>query len=194
MLHGNLVILRAMERADIPRMWEFAQDMDLGLVTAASGRPTPLAMMERIYEEKWSGREHDSVRWGIEAHGELIGGAELYHIAWLNRSAELAVWIGDRAYRRRGCASDAMRLALNYAFKLLGLNRVSYVAAVPNEAALRTYAKIGFQEEGRMHQALYRDGEYHDMIMLAILRQDWTDASPLQTLDQFIRQQKEDGL
>lgn len=189
MLHGNLVVLRAMERADIPRMWEFAQDMDLGLVTGAGGRPTPLATMERIYEEKWSGQEMDSVRWGIEAHGALIGGAELHDIAWLNRSAQLSVWIGDRAYRRRGCGHDAMRLSLNYAFKLLGLNRVVYLADAPNAAAINAYTKVGFVEEGRMRQAVYRDGIYHDIIVLGILREDWQDTTPLQTLDQFIRQE-----
>jgi len=189
MLHGKIVVLRAMERADIPRMWEFAQDMDLGLVTGAGGRPTPLATMEHIYEEKWSGRGSDSVRWGIEAHGLLIGGAELYNIAWLNRSAELGVWIGDRAYRRRGCGGEAMRLALNYAFKLLGLNRVSYLAADGNDAAIHAYKSLGFQEEGRLRQALYRDGQYHDVLALGILREGWTDDTPLQTLDQFIRQE-----
>ncbi len=190
MLHGKIVVLRAMERADIPRLWEFAQDMDLGLVTGGGGRPTPLATMERIYEEKWSGREADSVRWGIEAHGNLIGGAELHAIEWLNRSAALAVWIGDRAYRRRGCASDAMRLALNYAFKLLGLNRVYYLAAEPNQAAVQAYLSAGFREEGRMRQALYRDGMYHDVVVLGILRDEWQDDTPLQTLDQFMRQEQ----
>lgn len=190
MLHGKIVVLRAMERADIPRMWEFAQDMDLGLVTGAGGRPTPLATMERIYEEKWSGRESDSVRWGIEAHGNLIGGAELHGIEWLNRSAALAVWIGDRTYRRRGCASDAMRLSLNYAFKLLGLNRIYYLAAEPNVAAVKTYLSVGFKEEGRMRQALYRDGKNHDVIMLGMLREEWQDDTPLQTLDQFMRQEQ----
>jgi len=189
MLHGSLVVLRAMERADIPRLWEFAQDMDLGLLTGAGGRPTPLATMERIYEEKWSGHEANSVRWGIEAHGSLIGGAELSNIAWLDRSAELAVWIGDRTYRRRGCGLDAMRLALNYAFKLLGLNRVVYLANAANVAAVNAYGKAGFVEEGRMRQALYRDGQYHDIIVLGILREEWNDPAPLQTLDQFIQQE-----
>ncbi len=175
MLHGSVVNLRPMERADIPRLWEFAQDMDLGLLTGADGRPTSLAAVERIYDENWSDVRGDSVRWAMSAHDQLIGGVELRQIDWRNRSAELAVWIGDQTYRQRGCGSDATRLALDYAFKLLGLNRVYYLAAEPNKAALASYRKAGFREEGRMRQALYRDGRYHDLIVLGMLRDEWMD-------------------
>lgn len=180
MMQGKIVTLRPMERADIPRLWEFAQDMELGLVTGADGRPTSLAAVERMYDSQWADPSADAVRWAIEAHDLLIGGAELTRIDWRNRSAELAVWIGDRAYRQRGCGTDAMRLALNYAFKLLGLNRVSYLAAASNEAAVEAYKQIGFRDEGRMRQAVYRDGRYLDVVMLGILREEWLDESPLE--------------
>jgi RimJ/RimL family protein N-acetyltransferase len=178
MLQGKLVTLRPMERADIPRLWEFAQDMDLGLATGADGRPTSLAAIERMYETQWADVAGDAVRWAIQAHDRLIGGVELTGIDWRNRTAALAVWIGDRAYRQRGCGSDAMRLALNYAFKLLGLNRVTYLAAAHNEAAVQAYRHVGFRDEGRMRQALYRDGHYHDLVCLGLLRDEWTDETP----------------
>ena len=180
MLEGSIVALRPMERDDIPRLWEFAQDLELGLVTGGDGRPTSQAAIERMFEEKWADVAGDSVRWAIAAHDLLIGGVELTHIDWRNRSAELAVWIGDKAYRQRGCGTDAMCLALNYAFKLLGLHRVIYLAAAPNVAALNAYRKVGFQVEGRMRQALYRDGQYHDMVVLGLLREEWMDDTPIQ--------------
>jgi RimJ/RimL family protein N-acetyltransferase len=186
MLHGKNVTLRPMERSDIPRLWQFAQDIDLGLLTGADGRPTSIAALERVYEDEWSGMDPNSVRWGIEAHGTLVGGAELVDINWRNRSAKLAVWIGDHAYRRRGCGSDAMSLALNYAFRVLGLNRVSQQIIEPNAPAMSCYRKAGFAEEGRVRQAEYRDGHYHDVIVLGILRDEWTDESPLHTGEQFV--------
>jgi RimJ/RimL family protein N-acetyltransferase len=178
MITGKIVTLRPMERADIPRLWEFAQDMELGLVTGADGRPTSLAAIEHMYDAQWADPSADAVRWAIEAHDLLIGGAELTQIDWRNRSADLAVWIGDRAYRQRGCGSDAMRVALNYAFKLLGLNRVNYLSAAPNAAAVQAYKRVGFQEEGRMRQAIYRDGRYHDVVLLGVLRDEWLADNP----------------
>ena len=54
MMQGKIITLRPMERADIPRLWEFAQDMELGLVTGADGRPTSLAAVERMYDSQWA--------------------------------------------------------------------------------------------------------------------------------------------
>jgi len=181
MLHGEQISLRPMEREDIERLWEFAQDLDLGLLTGADARPVSRSTIERIYEDHWSGTDPNQIRWAIESHEVVIGGVELAPIDWRSRSAELAVWIGDKVSRQHGFGTDAMRLALNYAFNLLGLNRVSYHIPVPNEAALHAYRKIGFQEEGRLREAVYRDGEYHDLIVLGILAADWKDDMPFRT-------------
>ena len=103
MLHGPVVSLRPMERDDIPRLWEFAQDLEIGLTTGYMGRPTPLAAVEEFYEERYGGANPNAVFFGIEAHDLLIGGVEIDHIDWQNRSASIVVFIGDPAYRRRGC-------------------------------------------------------------------------------------------
>lgn len=176
MLQGSLVTLRPMERTDLQRMWEFAQDLDLGLLTGADGRPTSHAAVERIYEERWTGRETDAVRWAIDAHGIVVGGVELAPIQWRSRSAELAVWIGDPVSRRRGFGLDAMHLSLSYAFRTLGLHRVSYLIPDVNQAALAAYLRAGFHEEGQLRQASYRDGRYHDLMVLGILRDEWEAA------------------
>ncbi|MCB0217558.1 MAG: GNAT family N-acetyltransferase [Caldilineae bacterium] len=181
MLHGEQISLRPMEREDIERLWEFAQDLDLGLLTGANARPASKVTIEHIYDEHWSGKDPNAIRWAIESHDMVIGGVELAPIDWRSRSAELAVWIGDKVSRQRGFGSDAMRLALNYAFKLLGLNRISYHIPVPNQAALQAYTKIGFKEEGRLRKAIFRDGQYHDLIVLGILAEDWEDDMPFRT-------------
>ncbi len=35
--------------------------------------------------------------------------------------------------------------------------------------------RCGFVEEGRMRQAIYRDGRYLDMIVMSLLKEDWPD-------------------
>jgi RimJ/RimL family protein N-acetyltransferase len=173
MLQGNHITLRPMERTDLPRLWEFAQDLDLGLLTGSDGRPISHDAVDRIFEERWTGRDADAVRWAIDAHGIVVGGVELAPIHWRNRSAELAVWIGDAVSRRRGFGLDAMQVALTYAFRTLGLHRVSYLIPEANQAALAAYLRAGFREEGHLRQAAYRDGRYHDLIGLGILRDEW---------------------
>ena len=47
MLHGKHISLRPMERDDVNRLWEFAQDIDLGILTGSDGRPVSLAAVEK---------------------------------------------------------------------------------------------------------------------------------------------------
>ncbi len=181
MLHGQIVSLRPMEHDDIERLWEFAQDLQVGLTTGYR-RPTPRAAVERLYEERYGNLDSDGVYFAIETHEVFIGGVEIERIDWQNRSAEMVMFIGDPAYRRRGCGTDALTVAANYAFKVLGLNRLSYDVPADNKGARVVYERAGFQEEGSRSQAHYRDGTYHDLVMLGLTRDRWTDERPIEEL------------
>ena len=185
MLHGKLVSLRPMERDDIPRLWEFAQDLSVGLLTGFDGRPTPKEAVEKIYEERYSSATDRNVTFGIEAHELLIGGIEMRNVDWQNRSAELVLYIGDPAYRQRGCGSDALHVALNYAFKVLGLHRLTYMVPGDNAGALTAYTRAGFTEEGRLREAHFRDGSYQDMVVLGIIRSDFKNEIPIEKMTEL---------
>lgn len=182
MLHGELVTLRPMERADIPRLWEFAQDLEVGLATGTDGRPTPLAVVEQIYEQRYSHVLEGAINFGVEAHGLLIGGIEFRNVNWLNRTAEIILFIGDPAYRRHGAGTDALRVAANYAFKLLGFNRLTYTVPEDNTGAVSAYTRVGFKQEGILREAHYRDGRYLNLLVLGLIRAEWQDSSPLTQL------------
>ena len=42
-----------------------------------------------------------------------------------------------------------------------------------NPRAIRAYEKAGYVTEGRMRQAHYAEGQYFDVILMSVLRQDW---------------------
>ncbi len=44
-----------------------------------------------------------------------------------------------------------------------------------NTGGVKAYLKAGFQQEGVLRQACYRDGAYHDKIVMAILRPEWEE-------------------
>jgi len=57
----------------------------------------------------------------------------------------------------------------------LGLNRVELETYSFNPRAQRCYQKAGFVREGIRRQALYRDGEFHDIITMGILRSEFEE-------------------
>jgi len=64
-------------------------------------------------------------------------------------------------------------VVLRYGFNELNLRRVTLTVFEYNPRAIRSYEKAGFQHEGRVRQALLRDGKRWDMFYMGILRDDW---------------------
>ncbi len=42
-----------------------------------------------------------------------------------------------------------------------------------NERAYKSYLKCGFKEEGRLRQRIFRNGKYHDEILMGLLREEY---------------------
>jgi RimJ/RimL family protein N-acetyltransferase len=103
----------------------------------------------------------------------LIGFVGLRGIRWNQRDAWVGIGIGEREYWGQGYGTDAMRLALRYAFMELSLERVSLSVFATNQRAIRSYEKTGFKPEGVKRQVIHRDGKVEDVLYMGILRQEW---------------------
>lgn len=89
-----------------------------------------------------------------------------------NRDATLAValfpyWWG------RGFGKEAVRWAVDYGFRNLGLHRVSLVVMDGNERAIRLYKSLGFVEEGRKREGNWSHGEWKDYLMMGLVNHEW---------------------
>lgn len=103
----------------------------------------------------------------------LVGFVALHSIEWKNQTAQLSIGIGPAENRGKGYGAQALALMLQYAFWELGLHRVGLDAIAYNAAALALYKKLGFVEEGRLRQAVYRDGNRFDRVYMGITRPEW---------------------
>lgn len=104
---------------------------------------------------------------------QLIGFVALRGVLWSQRDAWLGIGIGEPGFWGKGYGSDALHLALRYAFMELSLERVSLGVLAFNRRAIRSYEKAGFKIEGFERQSLHRDGETMDVIYMGLLRQEY---------------------
>lgn len=102
-----------------------------------------------------------------------IGSVSLKRIDWRSRNAELSIVLGVRELWGKGYGQDAVQTMCRFAFKQLGLNRIYLYVRADHEAGIRAYEKAGFKHEGIARQQLYRNGEYHDLILLGLLAQEF---------------------
>jgi len=108
--------------------------------------------------------------------GKLIGGTLLEKIDWRNRDAESGIMIGDKSEWRRGYASEVMRLRTEYAFMELGLRKVWTGVYLPNHGSRRALEKAGYRQCGLMRRHVFTNGQWHDVWLAEIHREDWERA------------------
>ncbi|MEZ4520686.1 MAG: GNAT family protein [Thermomicrobiales bacterium] len=89
-----------------------------------------------------------------------------------NHSCGFRIAIGPNG-RNRGLGSEATRMIVDYVFKHLPINRIGLEAYAFNPRAIHVYERCGFTREGVARSALYWDGDYHDAILMSILRDEW---------------------
>ncbi len=120
-------------------------------------------------------QDKDNIVFAILALPEkqLIGNCGVHRLDWKNRSAVFGIVIGEKNYWNKGYGTDATRTLLRFAFEQLGLNRMELEVYDFNPRAIRAYEKAGFRRDGVRRQALYRDGKFHDVYLMGILREDW---------------------
>lgn len=118
---------------------------------------------------EWS----DHASWAVtDPADELIGSVSLFQFDTTNSNCMLGYWTAP-AFRGRGFAPRAARIAAGYAFSALGVERVAVFHAVENESSCRVAIKAGFRYEGTARLGWrYPDGELHDEHVHAMVRAD----------------------
>jgi RimJ/RimL family protein N-acetyltransferase len=172
MLQGDLIVLRAVERDDLPNFVRWLNDET---VLEYFGQILPLSLEQ---EEQWyeGTLQASSVcAFSVEFEGQHVGGAGLNQIQARHRSAEVGLFIGVPGLWDRGLGSDVMRALLHYGFQQLNLHRIYLRVFSENRRAVHLYEKLGFQHEGLWRQAEFRSGCYHDILWMSLLRNEWTE-------------------
>ncbi len=95
-----------------------------------------------------------------------------------NRKAEYGIFIGERTALGKGLGTETARLALDYAFHELGLHRVMLRVLSDNVRARRSYARAGFVEEAHLHDDVFLDGAFRDVILMAAIHPGERRAEP----------------
>ena len=107
-----------------------------------------------------------------------IGSVELSGISWQHGNAFLGIGIGERADWGQGYGTEAIRLILDYAFRELGLHRVTLEVFDYNPRAIHVYEHLGFRHEGRKRELGLREGRRFDVFNMGILRREWEAQQP----------------
>lgn len=170
MLHGDRVLLRGLERADLPRLWEQYNDLEVEH-RASDGRvlPTSLAELEARFDARAATPENDKARFVIEVDRQVVGECSLHYFDTYSHACHLGISL-RRDKWGQGYGQDAVRTLVRYAFDYLNFRKVSLEVLADDHRAVGAYRKAGFVEEGRFRAHTWHDGRYQDVLRMAVLR------------------------
>jgi len=172
-LAGDLVVLRRHRGENLKAFLRWYADPEVARLTRYQQGPLSPDEIQRFFYGRIMGADFLSMAIHERATDRLIGTCAFSQLDGDNGSTLFHITIGEHDAWGHGFGSEATALMVEHAFSRLGLHRVALSVFEFNGRAIRAYEKVGFAEEGRARQAIFRDGRYWDEIHMSILATEW---------------------
>ena len=176
-IEGAHVRLRRLERTDLPTFHRWANDRDV--VAWARFSPdhmTSLAALEKSFEKELAGEETDRTTYIIEERtsGRAVGWCVVRTWDRKHVNADLGIALGEKDLWGKGYGTEAMELLLQIVFDHQGWHRAELGTLAENGRAIRSFEKCGFRKVGIEREAVFFNGEHHDVLLMEQLRSERT--------------------
>ena len=118
--------------------------------------------LEKIYQDE----AHLQLGVWHVADKKLIGTTGMHQINNRDRTASFGIMIGEPEYWSQGYGTEILEAMLTWAFAIRDLRNVTLLVLGNNPRGQRCYEKCGFVEAGRYTKHIFKQGEWHDEIMM----------------------------
>jgi len=171
---GERVALGPMRRDLLPLYQRWFNDFSTLRTLAIPPQPLTMESESAWYERAATG-DASTVSFTIyeTQSWRPVGTTQWNGIDYRNRTAAMAIVIGDATDRGKGYGTEATRLMLDYAFTALGLHNVMLTCYAFNIAGQRAYEKAGFRVFGRRHACHWMGGRLWDEIYMECLASEF---------------------
>lgn len=171
--NGKKIDLRALSEADVPVWYQWFNDPEVTrLMNKGWSSNTEQAQREFLHRLS---RSEEDLQWGVVFHatGELIGTVGLHKMSRIHRHASVSILIGNKKYWGQGLAGEAVGLVTRYSFTGLDMHKLFTGIWADNTGSLKAFEKNGYVVEGRICEKYFKDGIYHDEIILGLTHAQW---------------------
>ena len=175
-LTGNLVTLRELSAGDAPALFSALSSEQV--TKFISPPPATVDGFGRFIN--WAIRQRQSgqyVCFAVVPNGSdtAIG---IFQIRSLEPAFGSAEWGFALAaeFWGTGIFVDGAKLAVDFAFNVIGVHRLEARAALKNGRGNSALRKLGAVQEGVLRRSFLRNGEHLDQALWTILRDEWMQA------------------
>jgi [ribosomal protein S5]-alanine N-acetyltransferase len=98
-----------------------------------------------------------------------IGNIKIGPINYIHRFGDVGLLIGEKDCWNKGYGSEAIRLVVKYAFKILNLHKLTAGFYENNVQSIKAFQKAGFVQEGIRKSQYFVEGKYVDDVLLGVV-------------------------
>ncbi len=171
---GKRVRLRGVEPSDADAFARWNLDSGMARDVDFVWPPVSRAQIAKEVEElSLKKLEDDAFTWIMEdASGAAVG---LIRTAQCDhRAGTFRYGINVAAeHRRLGYAGESILLVLRYYFAELRYQKCTVAVHADNDASIALHERLGFRREGTLRRMVYSGGEYFDVHMYGITKEEW---------------------
>src|SRR5271155_1658443 len=133
------VYLRSLTQNDLDRVLGWHNDHELYSTLGGHFRYVSREAESEWLRHRLEARDELNLAICLHEPPEHIGNIYLRNINWVDRNAELHIFIAQPEHRGKGYGSAAVRLITKHAFEDLGLARIFLHTLAANSAAIAAY-------------------------------------------------------
>ena len=166
-LKGQHIQLRAIEPSDIDVLYQWENDAETWMVSNTQSPFSRFVLEQYItssHQDIYSVKQLRLIICNEE--NKAIGSIDLFDFDPNHLRAGVGILIAEKADRKKGYASEALSLLMDYCFSVLNLHQLYCNITIDNEPSILLFQKHGFQITG-MKKQWVRDGEsFKDELLL----------------------------
>jgi len=173
-LYTDRLVLRKISMDDTDDMYEYSKDPEVTKYLLWSPHPDKAYTFEYISYLQNRYKTGDFFDWAIicPESEKMIGTCGFTRFDFQHNSAEIGYVINPE-YRGKGIATEASARIIRYGFEELALNRIECKYMIENAASRRVMEKNGMIFEGIRRQGMLIKGNYKDIGICSVLREDF---------------------
>jgi RimJ/RimL family protein N-acetyltransferase len=168
----NEVTLRPFEIEDIDTFYKWDTNAEVNILSGWTPRRSK-AQAQQFYEQRILEPPENLETFSILVKEQLTGYAQLALIDREEKRAAVGIVIGERQLWGRGIASTALRILLDYAFTVVGLEKVFAEVYGINTRSLHLMERVGFLKEGVLRQHEIHNGVRQDLHVFGMLKPEF---------------------
>ena len=123
---------------------------------------------DRHEEKDFFIQKKDGTKIGLMANFYVL------HVAASMRQLEIGYFLLPNE-RRKGYCSEAVNVIVDYLFLAKDTVRIEARTDVRNLGSQKVLEKAGFRKEGTMRKSAFIRGEWRDLYLYSILREEWKE-------------------